>query len=162
MNRPLPAPLKTKASWFSIFLFTVALIFAGVLAAHLTGCATAPDGSSVPDTARIALVTREAAAIGTAEALFRYPEWKPDFVSVVAQLKALEAEPNITVNAMLGIIARLPVNELRSRDAQLAISGARLVVAAAGWSDVEITRTEQLRPVVTALREGLELGGAKD
>lgn len=147
---------------FLPLLALAVIFFTAIPLLLLPGCKTTPAGDSVPDIARIALVTREAASIGTAEALARRPEWRPQFITVAAQLRQLEAAPSITVNALLAIISQLPVNELRSRDAQLAISGARLVVAAAGWSDVEIARTEQLRPMITALREGLELGGAHE
>ena len=50
------------------------------------------------------------------------------------------------------------VKHLKWRDHPGA--GPALLVAGAGWSAVEIVRTEQLRPVVQALREGLITGGA--
>ncbi len=143
-------PVKTAA--FLALCFLLGLV--------LTGCITSPEGKTVPDIARIALVTREAATIGTSQALMRNPQWKDKFILVVAQLRVLEAQPDITVESLLGIIGQLPVNELRSDNATLAISSARLLVVAAGWSSVPIVRAEQLRPVVTALREGLEAGGA--
>lgn len=127
----------------------------------IAGCVTSPDtGKTVPDIPRIAAITREAATIGTKEALIRQPQWTGKFVMVVAQLEVLEKQTNITVESMLGIISQLPVNELRSDNARLAISTARLVVAAAGWSQVEIVKSEQLRPVVIALKEGMIAGGA--
>lgn len=123
-----------------------------------TGCKTAPDGTKQPDIARIALITREAAAIGTAEAVARNPEWRDQFQSVVVELRKLETANDITPDVLLFTIRGLPVNELRSRDATLAITSARLLVVAAGWSDVTIVRSEQMRPVVAALRDGIELG----
>lgn len=135
------------------------LCVAGLLIAQC-GCTTTPEGKTVPDIARIALVTREAATIGTTEALIRRPEVKEKFVLVVAQLAVLEAQEDITVESLLAIVSQLPVNELKSDNARLAISSARLIVASAGWSDVTIVRAEQLRPVVTALREGMIAGGA--
>lgn len=137
----------------------IAIVYA--LATLFSGCTTTPEGKTVPDIARIALITREAATIGTQEAIFREPQWKEKFILVAAQLAVLEAQPDITVESLLGIISQLPVNELRSHDATLAISSARLLIAAAGWSSVTIVRAEQLRPVVTALREGLIAGGAQ-
>jgi hypothetical protein len=136
----------------AVIIYLMAVLFAG--------CTTTPEGKTVPDTARIALITREAATIGTQEALFRRPELKEKFVLVVAQLAVLESQPDITVESLLGIISQLPVTELQSHDAKLAFSSARLVVAAAGWSTVSIVRAEQLRPVVIALREGLVAGGS--
>jgi hypothetical protein len=130
----------------------------GLIAAG--ACTTTPEGKTVPDVPRIAAITREAAQIGTTEALIRRPEVKEKFILVVAQLAVLEAKENITVESLLSIVSQLPVKELGSDDARLAISSMRLVVAAAGWSTVEIVRAEQLRPVVTALRDGMMAGGA--
>lgn len=134
-------------------------LFATVAAALLlAGCVTTPEGKTIPDVPRIAAITREAAMIGTQEALFRKPELKDKFVLVANSLALLEGQEDITVEKLLFIVNQLPVNELKSRDATLAISTARLVVAAAGWSEVTIVRAEQLRPVVIALREGLLAG----
>ena len=126
----------------------------------LAGCTTTPEGKTIPDVPRIAAITREAATIGTTEALIRNPQLKEKFILVAAQLAVLETQGDITVEKMLYIVSQLPVNELKSADARLAISAARLVVAGAGWSSVTIIRDEQLKPVVTALREGLVAGGA--
>ena len=126
----------------------------------VAGCTTTPEGKTIPDVPRIAAITREAATIGTTEALIRNPAWKEKFILVVAQLGVLETQGDITVEKLLYIVSQLPVNELKSDDARLAISAARLVVAGAGWSSVTIIRDEQLKPVVTALREGLVAGGA--
>jgi len=126
----------------------------------VAGCTTTPEGKTIPDVPRIAAITREAATIGTQEALIRNPALKGKFVLVAAQLAVLETQGDITVEKMLYIVSQLPVNELKSADARLAISAARLVVAGAGWSSVTIIRDEQLKPVVTALREGLVAGGA--
>ena len=134
-------------------------LFAVAIAASLcAGCVSTPEGKTIPDVPRIAAITREAAMIGTQEALFRKPELKDRFVLVANSLLLLEGQDDITVEKLLFIVNQLPVNELKSRDATLAISTARLVVAAAGWSEVTIVRAEQLRPVVTALREGLLAG----
>ena len=126
----------------------------------MAGCTTTPEGKTIPDVPRIAAITRETATIGTQEALLRQPKLKEKFILVAAQLGVLETQGDITVEKMLYIISQLPVDKLQSPNASLAISSARLVVAAAGWSSVTVVRDEQLRPVVTALREGLVAGGA--
>ena len=135
-------------------------VFAAAAAIIITGCTTTPEGKTVPDIARIAMITQEAATIGTQEALARKPEWKVQFAVVVVELTKLEAEADITVESLLRIISQLPVDQLSSQNARLAFSSARLLVAATGWSTVAIVRSEQLRPVVTALRNGMVAGGA--
>lgn len=135
-------------------------VFAAAAALTLTGCTTTPEGQTVPDIARIAAITQEAATIGTQEALTRKPEWKAQFNVVVVELTKLEAEQDITVESLLRIISQLPVDQLSSPNARLAFSSARLLVAATGWATVPIVRSEQLRPVVRALRDGMANGGA--
>jgi hypothetical protein len=129
-------------------------------AAMLAGCVTSPEGKTIPDVPRIAAIVREAATIGTAEALLRRPELKEKFILVVAQLAVLEAQPDITVESLLAIVSQLPVNELKSDNARLAISSARILVASTGWATQPIVRGEQMRPVVNALKEGMAAGGA--
>jgi hypothetical protein len=145
--------MKNKLTQFGFIL-----IVATALA--VAGCTTTPEGKTVPDIARIAMITQEAATIGTAEALARKPEWKVQFSVVVVELTKLESESDITVESLLRIVSQLPVDKLQSDNARLAFSSARLLVAASGWSTVAIVRSEQLRPVVTALRNGLVAGGA--
>lgn len=136
-----------------------AIAITAIAAVLVAGCVTSPTtGKTIPDIPRIAAITREAAAIGSQEALFRKPELRDKFVLVANSLALLESQDDITVEKLLFVVNQLPVNELKSRDATLAISTARLVVAAAGWSEVTIVRAEQLRPVVSALREGLLVG----
>ncbi len=73
-------------------------------------------------------------------------------------LNALVAQPVITVDALITLTSSLPVSELSSDTARLSFEGARILVALAGWSDVEVVQTGQLRPVVAALAEGISAG----
>lgn len=129
-----------------------------LVALLLTGCKTV-DGQRVPDVEKIAAVSREAAAQGTEEALIQHPEWLQGFKYAHAELAALEKMDTIRASDLLKIIGRLPIQELKSDEARIAIRGARLVIALAGWSEIDAERVQQIRPIVTAIREGMEEGG---
>lgn len=121
------------------------------------GCSTL----TAPDIARISLAVQEAAAIGTSEAVRDHPEWRPIFTQVRDQLNAAAALPTVTVGDLLAAIGKLPVSELSSDTARLAMAAAKLTIAIAGWSDVEIAQTEQVRPVLVALGKGITEGLGK-
>ncbi len=111
-----------------------------------------------PDIERISVAVKEAATIGTQEAIRDHPEWIPTFVLVRDQLDAISVKDRITVSDLLAAINKLPVSELSSDTARLSIEAARLLVAIAGWSDVEIVQTGQIRPVIIAMSQGITAG----
>lgn len=123
----------------------------------LFGCATL----SQPDIDRITRGVQEAARIGTAEAVRERPEWRATFTLVRDEVRALAARESLTVNDLLGAIDKLPVAELSSDGARLAISAVRFTVAVAGWSEVDIVQSAQIRPVMTALDVGMTAGLAE-
>lgn len=125
-----------------------------LLATVLAGCTTVGD----PDIPRIALAVKEAATIGTSEAVRDHPEWRPHFEDVSNELELLEKQETITVGQLLEEINQLPVSELSSDRARLIMASARFTIAIAGWSDVELKQSEQVRPVIIALREGIDAG----
>jgi hypothetical protein len=144
----------------AILTMAAMLIFAlGPFILGLTGCKTAPDGTQTADIERIARVTKEAATIGTMEVLARRPDWRAHFQIAHVELLALEKSDKITLDSILNIVSRLPVKELRSDDARLAITGARLLISAIDVPEIDAERLAQLRPIVVALREGIESGG---
>jgi hypothetical protein len=127
---------------------------AACLAILLAGCSTL----NTPDIPRIALAVREAARVGTSEALRDHPEWIPKFKLARDQLNMLATRGTLTATVMLDSIAELPVSMLSSDAARLSFEGARIIVAVAGWSSVEIVQTQQIRPVVEALAAGITDG----
>lgn len=125
----------------------------------LPGCITSPEtGKTIPDIPRIARGVKEAARIGSREAIFNRPQLAEKFDLVIAQLIKLEEREIVTVETLLDIGSQLPIKELKSREAQLSFDAARVSVALAGWSSVEIVQAAQIHPVITALREGLQQG----
>lgn len=138
--------------------FKIPMLALICLALFLQGCKTV-DGERVPDIERIARVTKEAATIGTQEVLARRPEWLPGFRIAHAELVALSQADNIDIDQILDIMGRLPVDELKSDNARLAIQGARLVISAIDVPEIQADKLAQLRPIVVALHEGIKAGG---
>lgn len=130
------------------------LIPSVALFALIAGCATL----SEPDITRISLAVREAATLATQEALQDQPRWRPAFVTVSSELNSLSTRTNVTVLDLVNALNRLPLSEMKSDTARLSIAGARLLIALAGWSDVEVVQTTQVIPVIVALRDGIQAG----
>lgn len=128
------------------------IISAVAMAMVLSGCKTPVN------TERLSLVARDATRLGTYEALRDHPEWQPQFEQARDQLEALAKRDSLTVGDLVDVISVLPVSELSSDEARWALAGTRLTITLAGWSDVEIVRVEQLRPVATAIASGITLG----
>lgn len=131
-------------------------LIAVIAACLMTSCATSPTPESI---ARIARGVKEAARQTTEEMLVLKPEWRDEFKEAHDELVILENAPTLSVDDILRIIQRLPVKELKSDEVRIAIRGARIIIAFTGWSEIDAERLSQLRPIVTALRQGLEEGG---
>ena len=138
-------------------------------AALLAGCTTTPlinnpDGTTsmpvtTPDIPRIAAVTEEIVRMGTAETLAQKPDLLPYFQTALGELNVLAASKTVTPALLISVINQLPVKELKGNDAVLAFEAARILLAATGWSTVDITRASQLLPIVLAMRDGLVAAG---
>lgn len=128
-----------------------------VLSTFLFSGATCRNASQ-PDIQRISLAVEEAARFGTAEALRDRPDWRPTFVLVRDQLNAIAIRERLTVADLLDAVALLPISEFNSDGVRIAFAAARLTIALANWSDVEVIATEQVRPVVLALAKGITAG----
>jgi len=146
MKKSVSGVLSTMKS------LTRAGVFATLLA--LASCTTV----GTPDIARISASVHEAARIGVSECLRERPDFRTAFIITRDQLNTLAAQNILTVDALLIVLSNLPVDELSSDTARLSFEAARLVLVTAGWSDVVIVRTDQLRPVVTALSAGITAG----
>lgn len=129
-----------------------------VAAFALAGCVTGPNGNQVPDTARIAAVSREAAALGTYEALKANPGWKAQFELARVELLDVVAGDTITAAQLVSVLGRLPVKQLQGDTARIAISAAKILIAGAGWSVVPAEKLNQIRPIALAIAEGIQQG----
>lgn len=131
-------------------LFVTILLIATLV--MFTGCASLTPNQN----ARIASTAHVAAYIGTTEALRAHPEWRPGFVLAAQELKYLEDGP-VDVLKLMEIVRRLPVKELKSDRAALYITaGTILLTDQIGTTPIE--HIENLKPVISAIRQGIERG----
>lgn len=122
------------------------------LCALFTGCA-----SMSPQTkSRVNTSATLAAYVGTVETLRKHPEYRAGFELAAQQLRAMETGPVDTI-VLLEIVNRLPVKELKSDRAQMIITAATIVLAdEVGATPLE--KLDDLKPVVAAIRQGIERG----
>jgi len=140
-----------------------------VLAASLllSGCVTStktdPFGDTVAvktvDIPRLAAVTRQVTAIGITLALQNNPELMPKLSIALQELTTLAESNTITPELIIAILNQIPVKQFRSPEGVIAFNSAKVILAASGWSNVDLVKIEQLRPIVIALRDGLVDGG---
>jgi hypothetical protein len=117
--------------------------------------------NQVVDLSRIAPAVKVAAFSGTSIALQEHPEWIKGFNEALGDLKLIEASPKIDFTTVLAVVQRLPVKELKSPEAKLAITGGTMLLAEYSPEINQITaldKVQEIRPIVTALREGVEQG----
>lgn len=120
-------------------------------------CALAACSTMSPQTeSRIRTSATIAAYIGTVETLRKHPEYRVGFETAAAELRVLE-DGKIDTIKLLEIVNRLPVKELKSDRAQMIITAATIVLAdEIGATPIE--KLDDLKPVVGAIREGIERG----
>jgi hypothetical protein len=123
-----------------------------VLTALLCGCATTPTGER-----DIAPTIKTAAYLGTAYALVEHPEWRDEFLGAVEDLKLVESVKEIDLVTVLAIAHRLPIKELKDSKAVMLMTAAIILLGDYGAS-LPPDQMDKLRPVVVAMREGIELG----
>lgn len=117
------------------------------------GCQT----TGPTDVNRVAGAVKIAAFTGTSYAMIEHPEWRPAFTDAEKELKFIEAQPTIDFATIMAVVMRLPVKELKSEKAVLAITAGTMLLYQYGDS-LPIDQIENLRPIVVALREGIALG----
>ena len=131
-----------------VSLLLIALF--GVLAG---GCSTLQNGgkSVVP-------AVKTATYVGTFYALKEHPEWRPGFELARRELGMLGEAQTIDFTTVLSIVNRLPVEELKSPEATLIITGATILLTEYSGDIIPLDRVEDVRPIVKALYEGVALG----
>lgn len=129
-----------------------ALLIAATLS-FTVGCANLGDGKTAPQLQSAALV---AAYVGTAETLRAHPEYRTGFELAASELRVLE-EGNIDAIKLMNIVNRLPVKELKSDRATIIITAATILLTdQIGATPIE--KLNDLKPVVSAIRQGIERG----
>lgn len=123
------------------------------IATLLVGCST-PSG--VNEAKRLETSAKVAAYVGSAEYLKIHPDKKDAFVSASRSLLAVEQSETVDVATLLAIVNKLPLKELKSEHAVIAITAATIMLTDYAGS-LQLDQLNSLKPVVKAIREGIDL-----
>jgi len=136
----------------------LALLASGLLALSLMsgpGCALFSSGATTEQKLiDVRNLSRAAASIGTQEALAQNATWLPRFVSAREQLRLMVNNGAVTGALLRGVIASLPVKELKSPQARIAITSATTLFDATVGSRVNIEQAPYLYAAALGMLDG--------
>jgi hypothetical protein len=138
-----------------------ALVFAMcvVPVALHTGCALfSKDAPLEQKLADVRLLAYSAAALGTQEALLQNESWRPQFTKAYENLNRLVNTGVVSGTLLREVIASLPVKELKSPRARLAIDSALYLFDATVGTKLEIEKAPFVNAAAVGLRDGLRSG----
>lgn len=128
------------------------------LALTCGGCALFSRGSTTDQKlADVRNLSYAAASIGTAEALKQNPGWRPQFEAAFHRLDQLVIQKTVTGDFLRQLVANLPVKELKSDTARIAIEGATLLFDQTVGTRVNIETEPYVLAAATGVRDGLKI-----
>jgi hypothetical protein len=131
--------------------FAILTLLSSIL--FFTGCSTV---GNAPDLARVKTSAKLAAYIGSSEYMRANPVSRPGFALAVEALKEIETAPTVDLTMLLSVVNRLPTKDIRSERVQMLITSTTILLSDFG-GQLPLERMAELRPVATAIREGVEL-----
>jgi hypothetical protein len=134
---------------------------AAVLAIALTpvGCALlTPDATEAAKAADVQRLAYAASAVGTAAALDAKPEYRPAFVLALASLDKLVEARTISGVQLRDILLTLPIKELGSRTALIAIDAGATLFDVITGKPIDLEQTPYALAAATGIRDGLRTG----
>ena len=125
----------------------------------LNGCALLTKDSTQEARAKeVKALCYAAASIGTSTAIDQKPQWKPQFALAYANLDATLRSGTITGQLLRDIIASLPVKELESDTARIAIESATVLFDATVGDRLNIEAAPYLKAAAEGIRDGMRVG----
>lgn len=136
------------------FIHTTATAIALLCLTTAASCPKQPDGTPY----NYAAEARELGEGGTLAALIDNPNHRYELEDTAAALRALEQISGpVTLDMLRRILQRLPVEKFQSPKVQLYVLTGTMFLRRVG-GDVELGNIPDVKPIVTALREGIEAG----
>ncbi len=124
-----------------------------------TGCALFSKTSTMEQKlADVRSLAYAASAIGTQEALLQNPSWRPRFQSAYDNLNRLVTSGTVSGTLLREVLASLPVKELKSPKARVAIDAALYLFDATVGTKIEIEKAPFVDAAAIGLRDGLRAG----
>lgn len=150
---PPPAvPIEVPIQHQRTPLLCLGILVLGCLGIFSSGCSTTPDTAQ-----RVQSAAKVAAYVGTSTYLAEHPYALHGFLAARDSLLTLEQAEQIDFATLLAIVQRLPIKELKSETAVIVITSATILLSDYGGA-IPVERLEELRPLVAAIRAGIELG----
>jgi hypothetical protein len=129
-----------------------------VLGLLLVGCASSPNDPQDPQAAlrELAFWTHTAAALGAQYALEENPARRPQFEAAVESLDALASSGSADALIFMSVLNTLPVKELKSKEARLAITTATLIYSRYG-KEISLSQSNYVGTAIASVRDGFRL-----
>lgn len=123
----------------------------------LTGCALFNKNATTAEKAAdVQNLSYAAASIGTSEALAAKPELRPAFDLAYSNLDALVTNKVVDGTSLRAILASLPVKELKSNQARIAIESATVLYDSLTGGKVNIEADAYVLAAATGIRDGMK------
>lgn len=136
---------------------TVSLVFAVALLMPASGCALfRKDTTTEQKAADVRSLCYAAASIGTSEAVKQNPAWRAQFVAAEGNLDQLVTQKTVTGDLLRNVVAGLPVKELKSDSARIAIEGATTLFDATVGNALNIEAQPYILAAATGIRDGMK------
>ncbi len=123
-----------------------------------SGCAIFSSSSTTDQKlADVRNLSYAAASLGTREALLQNPIWRPQFLSAYTQLNQLVSQKIVTGDLLRTILAGLPVKELKSDQARIAIDAALALYDSTVGTRIDIEKAPYALAAAAGIRDGLKV-----
>lgn len=118
--------------------------------------------NTVTDINKIASKVKRITKTGTALVLLKNPELRDEFTTAAGELHRIELQDEIDLNDALLIVQRIDPEALNSQEARIYVAFGTAfieeVVEDVTGEQLTVLSTVEARPIVKALREGIETG----
>jgi len=123
-----------------------------------TGCALfSKTATTQQKLSEVRNLSYAASSIGTGVALKQNPGWRPQFEAAYHDLDQLVTQKTVSGDFLRNTIASLPVKELRSDTARIAIEGVTLLYDETVGSQVNIEDQPYVLAAATGIRDGMQI-----
>ncbi len=131
----------------------------GLLAVVNDGCSLFSSSATTDQMAMdIQRLSYAAASLGTQEALLQNAGWRPQFATAYENLNILVNSKVVTGTLLRQVLASLPVKELKSPQARIAIETATILFDSTAGTKVDLEKSAYLLAAATGIRDGLKTG----
>lgn len=125
----------------------------------ITGCALfTRDSTTEQKAADVRNLAYAAASIGTQQALLQNLGWRPQFEAAYHNLDQLVKTKTVTGALLRNILASLPVRELKSEQARIAIESVTILFDSTVGTKVNIESQPYVLAAASGIRDGLKIG----